>query len=144
MSSNTSTSVVPKKVSDASSLPFNSAVQELILRLISVAQGQLQPRCLTLLRPHGLKSTWLLCPWDFPDKNTGVGYHFLFQGIFLTHRLNLCLLYQQADSLPLSHLVHIFNKTRYQYQIVFSKFLALEITYVCVCVYIYILYNFFT
>ena len=23
-------------------------------------------------------------PWDFPDKNTGVGCHFLFQGIFLT------------------------------------------------------------
>ena len=21
----------------------------------------------------------LLCPWDFPDKNTGVGCHFLFQ-----------------------------------------------------------------
>jgi len=24
----------------------------------------------------------LLCPWDFPDKNTGVGCHFLLQGIF--------------------------------------------------------------
>ena len=21
-----------------------------------------------------------LCPWDFPGKNTGVGYHFLLQG----------------------------------------------------------------
>ena len=26
----------------------------------------------------------LLCPWDFPGKNNGVGCHFLFQGIFLT------------------------------------------------------------
>ena len=26
----------------------------------------------------------LLCPWDSPGKNTGVGCHFLFQGIFPT------------------------------------------------------------
>ena len=31
------------------------------------------------LRPHGLWSTMLLCPWDFPDKSTGVGCHFLLQ-----------------------------------------------------------------
>ena len=36
------------------------------------------------LRPHGLQPTSLLCPWDSPGKNTGVGYHFLLQGIFLT------------------------------------------------------------
>ena len=30
----------------------------------------------------------LLCPWDFPGKNTGVGCYFLLQGIFLTHGLN--------------------------------------------------------
>ena len=29
------------------------------------------------LRPHGLQPTRLLCPWDFPGKNTGVGCHFL-------------------------------------------------------------------
>ena len=53
---------------------------------------------LTLLWPHGL-----LCPWGFPDKNTAVGCHFLLQRIFLTHGSNLCLLYWQVDSLPLSH-----------------------------------------
>ena len=50
--------------------------------------------------------TRLLCPWDFPRKNTGVGCHFLFQGIFLTQGSNpslLCLLHWQVDSLPLSH-----------------------------------------
>ena len=26
----------------------------------------------------------LLCPWDSPGKNTGVGCHVLLQGIFLT------------------------------------------------------------
>ena len=35
----------------------------------------------------------LLCPWDFPSKNTGVGCHFLLLGIFLTQGLNLGLLY---------------------------------------------------
>ena len=54
--------------------------------------------------------TRLLCPWDFPGKNTGVDCNFLLQGIFLTQGLNLCLLHckqslaLQADSLPLSHL----------------------------------------
>ena len=27
------------------------------------------------LWPHGLQPTRLLCPWDFPGKNTGVGCH---------------------------------------------------------------------
>ena len=30
-------------------------------------------------RPHGLQPTRLLRPWDFPDKSTGVGCHFLLQ-----------------------------------------------------------------
>ena len=30
-------------------------------------------------RPHGLQPTRLLCPWDFPDKSTGVGCHCLLQ-----------------------------------------------------------------
>ena len=28
--------------------------------------------CPTLLRPHGLQPTRLLCPWDFSGKNTGM------------------------------------------------------------------------
>ena len=30
---------------------------------------------LTLLQPHGLWPTRLLCSWDSPGKNTGVGWH---------------------------------------------------------------------
>ena len=45
-----------------------------------------------------------LCPWDFPGKNTGVGCHLLFHGIFLTQGRNPCLLHWQAYSWPLSHL----------------------------------------
>ena len=41
---------------------------------------------------HGLWPTRLLCPWDFPGKNTGMGCHFLLQGIFLIQGSNLSLL----------------------------------------------------
>ena len=51
--------------------------------------------CPALFQPQGLYSTKLLCPWDFPGKNTGVGGHFLFQGIFLTQGLSPCFLYRQ-------------------------------------------------
>ena len=55
-------------------------------------------------RPHGLLPATRLCPWDSPGKDTGVGCHFLLQGIFLTQGLNprlLRLLHWQAGSLPL-------------------------------------------
>ena len=45
----------------------------------------------------------ILCPWDFPGKNTGVGCHFLLQGIFQTQGSNPCLLHWQVNSFPLSH-----------------------------------------
>ena len=32
--------------------------------------------------------TRFLGPWDFPGRNTGVGCHFLLQGIFLTQESN--------------------------------------------------------
>ena len=45
------------------------------------------------LRPDGLQPTRLLCPWDFPGKETGVGCHFLLQGIFPTQGSNPGLLH---------------------------------------------------
>ena len=45
--------------------------------------------CSDSWRPHGLKPTRLLCPWDFPGKNTGGGCHSLLQGIFPTQGWNL-------------------------------------------------------
>ena len=44
----------------------------------------------------------LLCQWNFPGKNTGVGCHFLLQGIFPTQGSNPHLLHWQADTLSLS------------------------------------------
>ena len=46
-----------------------------------------------------------LCPWDSPDRNTGVGCHALLQGIFPTRGSNLHLLHLlhwQAGSSPLA------------------------------------------
>ena len=40
-----------------------------------------------------LKPIRLLCPWDSPGKNTGVGCHALLQGIFPTQGLNLRFLH---------------------------------------------------
>ena len=54
------------------------------------------------LQPYGLKSAGLLCPWDSPGKNTGVGCHTLLQGIVPPQGLNLSLmlLHWQEGSLP--------------------------------------------
>ena len=65
----------------------------------SVAESRL-----TLLWPRGLQPARLLCLWDFPGKNTGVGSHFLLQGIFPTQGSNPRLLQWQENSSPLSHL----------------------------------------
>ena len=62
--------------------------------------------CLTLLSSYGLQPARILCPWDFPGKDTRVDCSFLLQGIFLTQGLNLPLLqllHWQVDSFLLSH-----------------------------------------
>ena len=45
------------------------------------------------VRPHRQQPTRLPHLWDSPGKSTGVGCHFLLQGIFPTQGLNLCLLH---------------------------------------------------
>ena len=55
-------------------------------------------------RPHGLQPTRLLCPWDFPGKSTGVGYHCLLhaltkmypKGITFRHEVNCYYLFVQS------------------------------------------------
>ena len=54
------------------------------------------------LWPWGLWPARLLRPCNSPGKNTGVGCHFLLQGIFPTQESNpclLCLLHWQVGSL---------------------------------------------
>ena len=45
----------------------------------------------------------LLCPWDSPGKNNGVGCHFLPQGIFPIQELNLGLLHCRQILYQLSY-----------------------------------------
>ena len=43
------------------------------------------------LQLHGQYPARLFYPWDFPSGSTGVGCHFLLQGLFLMQGLNLHL-----------------------------------------------------
>ena len=47
--------------------------------------------------------TRLLCSWDYPGKNTGVGCYFLLQGIFLIWELNPGLLHCREIHYQLSY-----------------------------------------
>ena len=60
--------------------------------LVLVAQS-----CLTPCNP------WLLCPWNSPGKNTGVGCHSLLQGIFPNQGSNPRSPELQTDSLCFNH-----------------------------------------
>ena len=76
----------------------------LIYRLKTYSYYLVAKSCQTLLQPpHGLQSTRLLWPWDFPGKNTGTGCHFLLQRIFPTQGSDPHFLYWQVGSLALSH-----------------------------------------
>ena len=57
------------------------------------------------VQPQGLQPTRLLCPWDFRGKSTGVGCHFLLQGIFPTQGWNPGVLHCRQILYQLSYLV---------------------------------------
>ena len=74
--------------------------------------------CVDSLQPHGLCSLGSSVLGDSPGKNTGVGCHFLLQGIFLTQGLN--------PGLP--HCRRIRWAT-----LVFKKYLSWETKKVLIC-----------
>ena len=57
--------------------------------VVGIYEVKVTRLCLTLCdpRPH----FHVLCPWNSPGKNTGVGFHFLFHDISPTQGLNLGL-----------------------------------------------------
>ena len=62
--------------------------------------------------------TRLLCLWNSLGKNTGMGCHFLLQGIFQAQGSNsclLCLLHWQTDSLPLVPPWNFIINVKYKY-----------------------------
>ena len=56
--------------------------------------------CPILSEPMDLQPTRLLCPWNFPCKNTGVGCHTHLQRISPIQGTKPGLLHWQVDSLP--------------------------------------------
>ena len=60
------------------------------------------PSCPTLCDPVDCKPSRLLCPWDSPGKNTGVGCHALLQGTFPTQELDPGLLHCRQILYPMS------------------------------------------
>ena len=65
------------------------------------------------LQLHGLYSDRLLCPWDSPGKNTGVGSHSLLQRIFPTQGLNPSFLHCREILSCLSHQKALCGKHEY-------------------------------
>ena len=63
--------------------------------------GLVAKLCPTLVTPWTVAR--LFYPWDSPGKNTGVGCHFLFQGIFPTQELNPGLLHYRQIFYQLSY-----------------------------------------
>ena len=77
-----------------------------------------------------------LCPWSFPGKNTGVGCHFLLQGIFQTQGSNRCLWYlllsgkESACQCSISKIAHISKRWILSWRFLFAlKFCFLSISF---------------
>ena len=62
---------------------------------------------------HGLQPTRLLCLQDFSSKNTGVGCHFLLQGICPTEVLNPGLLHCRQILYRLNHQVTLVHSNKH-------------------------------
>ena len=66
-----------------SSVPSQGSINTGVCVCVCVCESVAQ-LCLTLCDPMDCSPPGSSCPWDSPDKNTGVGSHSLLQGIFLT------------------------------------------------------------
>ena len=71
--------------------------------LIKEIESEVAQSCLTFCNPMDCVAYQVLCPWNFPGKSTGVGCHYLLQGIFLTQGLNPGLLHCRQMLYHLSH-----------------------------------------
>ena len=79
------------------------------------------------LRTHGLKPIMLLCPRDFPGKDTGVGCLFLLQGIFLTQGSNPGLLYCRQILYHLNHQGSYLSSAQFSRSVMSNSLLPHEL-----------------
>ena len=85
----------------SSSSLFHPSFRAVLPVLIETYSGDLTHIVSNSLQPHGL-----LCPWDSPGKNTGVGCHAILQGNFPTQGSKphlLCLLHCRWSLYLLTH-----------------------------------------
>ena len=69
------------------------------------------------LRPGGLLPARLLCPWDSPGKNTGVGCHSLLQVKYVNYDLKkITILYTKVQNSLILHSQHYTFITKKLYQ----------------------------
>ena len=80
----------------------NSPVQKMEGKAVMKVKA-LVAQSFPTLRPHGLQPARLLCPWNFPGMNTGVGCHALLQEIFPTQGSKPGLLHCRQIFYCLSH-----------------------------------------
>ena len=81
--------------------PVPGILQARILEWVAISEVKSLSRVRLFVTPWTAAHR-LLCPWDFPGKDTGVGCHFLLQGIFPTQGSNSGLPHcrqAQADAL---------------------------------------------
>ena len=58
---------------------FVGKVMSLLFNMLSAAAAAASLQLCPTLQPHRQQPPRLLCPWDSPGKNTGMGCHFLLQ-----------------------------------------------------------------
>ena len=88
-----------------------------LLYMYGGAGGSVTQSCPTL---HGLESTRLLCAWGSPGKSTGVGCHFLLQGIFPTQELNLGLLHCRQFLYRLSYQGSAYTCIKFTFNYIYT------------------------
>ena len=92
-----------KTVSESVNNLFSqNSVKGLSKHWIMMCCAKLPQSCTTLWNPMDCSPPDSSVHEDSPSKNTGVGCHFVLQGIFPTQGLNQGLLHWQAGSLPLA------------------------------------------
>ena len=68
--------------------------------------------CSTLCDPMDTEPARLLCPWDSPGKNTGMGSHSLLQGIFPIQRSNPGLLHCRHITAWATTIIKVYGSTQ--------------------------------
>ena len=93
--------VMPQPQSTLSDLTESSGAKTACVASILYLSQSLS--CGQLFVTDGLQPARLLCPWDSPGKNTGVGCHAPLQGVFPTQGSNSGLPYCSRILYHLSH-----------------------------------------